>query len=111
MTEARLFADYLREIEKGRLHQELSVKFQELVQAVAESGRAGKLSLVVDVKPFKKSGEAVELNTMIKLSAPQPERDAQLYFITPEFNLSRRDPRQGDIEEQLHTIDGGRAGA
>jgi hypothetical protein len=110
MTEARLFADYLREIEKGQLHQELSVKFQELVQAVAESGRAGKLSLVVDVKPFKNNAETVELNTAIKVIAPQPERSAQLYFITPEFNLSRRDPRQGDFEESLTTIDGGRAG-
>ena len=108
MTE-RLFADYLRELHRGQIHEELSGRFRELIQAVSETGRAGSLTLKLTVKPTGGiDSETVALGVSIKAVPPEPERHAALYFVTPEFNLSRRDPRQGDFEEHLETIEGGK---
>lgn len=107
---ARLFADYLREIDKGRLHAELSGRFQELVEAVSQVGKAGSVTLKLSLKPASEmDGGVVTLSGEVKLTAPQPKRSATIFFVDEEFNLSRRDPRQGDIEDSLRGIDGGRA--
>ena len=106
---ARLFGDYLREIDKGRLHAELSAKFQDLIQAVSEHGKAGSVTMKVTLTPPKgMDGDIVTLRGEVKLAAPQPNMNGTIFYVDEEFNLSRRDPRQGDIEDTLQGIDGGK---
>ena len=106
---ARPFTDYLREIDRGRLLDELSEKFQSLIESVAETGKAGSISLKLSLKPTGGiDSETASLATDVKVQTPQPSRNPSLYFVTPDFNLSRRDPRQSDLEEHLHAVDGGR---
>lgn len=106
---ARLFADYLREIDKGKLHAELSTRFQELVEAVAQVGKGGAVTLKLSVKPASNlDAEVLTVAGSVKLAAPEPQRSATIFFVDDDFNLSRRDPRQGDIEDSLRGIDGGK---
>lgn len=106
---ARLFGDYLREIDKGRLHAELSARFQDLIQAVSEHGKAGSVTVKIGLKPVSgMDGDVVRLAGEVKLNAPQPTLNETLFYVDDTFNLSRRDPRQGDIEDTLQGIDGGK---
>ena len=107
--DARLFTDYLREIDRGRLLEELSTRTQELVQAIAETGKRGAITLKLDINPSSKiDTETVAVVASVKVALPEAERHSTLYFVTPEANLSRRDPRQGDIEDHLNVLEGGR---
>jgi hypothetical protein len=45
--------------------------------------------------------ETVTLTAALDVKLPKPERVSSLFFITPENNLTRRDPRQGDFEDHL----------
>lgn len=104
---ARLFADYLREIDKGRLHAELSTRFHELVEAVSTIGKGGTVTLKLNVKPMSNMDSGVvNVAGEVKLAAPSPERSATLFFVDDEFNLTRRDPRQHDIEDSLRVMPG-----
>jgi hypothetical protein len=99
---ARMFSDYLREIERGQLLNDLSSEMQALVQAVYDTGKAGALTLKIAIKPEgRASMETVTLTAALDVKLPKPERVSSLFFITPENNLTRRDPRQGDFEDHL----------
>ncbi len=105
---ARIFSDYLREVEKGRLLTDLSEDFQRLVQAVSETGQGGSLTLRLAVKPQGGiDAETVTIMGDVKTTLPREARAATLFFVTPEFNLSRRDQRQMDLDDRLRAVEEG----
>ncbi len=105
---ARLFTDYLRELDKGRVIEELSTGMQELISCIMETGKRGSLTLKIDIAPSSKiDTETVAVVASLKITSPEPDRHSTLYYITPENNLSRRDPRQMDLEDALTVHTGG----
>lgn len=44
------------------------------------------------------SGGAIEITDEIKARIPEMPRGTSLFFATPEGNLQRNDPRQGELE-------------
>lgn len=88
----RPFADVLRELDKGRVHTELSDKLQELLAAVLDVRKPGTLQLTVKVTPIK-SESMVEVTASVAAKTPKAARTS-VFFVTDSHNLSRDNPQQ-----------------
>lgn len=91
----RLFTDILREVGAGRLVDELSEKMQGLVAAVSATGRPGKITLELSVRP--NGNTAVILTDKVKLKEPEPKHGDNVFFIVGSGDLTRSDPRQAEL--------------
>jgi|SRR5215469_7544112 len=91
--QTRPFADVLLELSKGRVHNDASFALQDLVAAVADTGKKGSLSLVITVTPSKADGQ-VEVTAEVKTKPPTPKPATSLFFVTDDHNLSRENPEQ-----------------
>jgi hypothetical protein len=104
----RPFMDTLRELGRGDCHDELTEEMAKLVQTVRERGKAGELTLKVKLKPAGKGeSDMLVLEHAISTKLPPRERPQTIMFATEDGELTRRDPRQMDLED-LRPIDGGR---
>ena len=93
----RPITDLLRELRNGQLLEDLASQMATLVSAVESTGKAGSLTLKLDVKPFEKHGGAMVVRDTIKLAAPKIESSGTVLFATPEGALQRSNPRQDDL--------------
>ena len=81
-----------------------SAKLQELVSAVDETGKAGRIDLTISVKKATRGG-AMILTGKVKLTKPaEPALEAML-FATPEGNLVADDPHQKKLDLQTVPAD------
>lgn len=97
MGNSRAFHDFLREHRNGVTHDELSDALQDLVAAVIEEQKAGKLTLTVSIKPLGKS-DGLEVSAEVKSVPPKTQPGVSIFFASPENNLVRQDPRQQTME-------------
>lgn len=93
---ARPFTDTLRDLRGGEVLDELSAKLNEVVGAVTTTGKEGKVTLTLKLKPMN-NGAMLQIDDDITASVPKPATGGTVMFPTPENNLSRRDPRQPDL--------------
>jgi hypothetical protein len=93
----RPFMDFLREHRTGITHDMLSDALQELVAAVTQEGKAGKLVLTIGVKPLGKN-DGLEVSAMVECKPPKETAGTAIFFPTPDNNLVRQDPRQQAME-------------
>jgi len=91
----RPFIDTLRDIEYGHLLEELADVQQEVVDAVMETGKKGQITITLNYNP-EGQGQ-VTIATDLKKKIPALPRGKSLFFVTPDRNLSRQDPRQMEI--------------
>ncbi|WP_327710074.1 hypothetical protein OG912_16995 [Streptomyces sp. NBC_00464] len=91
----RPFASFLQEQSGGQLHDELSTRLHELIEAIRETGKAGSLSLKIDIKPIAGTdGRTLTVMDTVAARLPKTERPKSIFFATDDGNLSRTDPRQ-----------------
>lgn len=88
----RPFADVIRDIDKGRLHAELSDKTQELIAAVMDVRKAGTIQVTIKVEPSKASG-MVEVSATTATKTPKTSRTS-MFFVDSDHNLRRDNPDQ-----------------
>ena len=98
MANSRPFQLFLAEHRNGVLHDELSDKLQELVAAVAEENKGGVLTLKINVKPPSAGNGALTVTDEIKLAKPKETKSGSIFFVSPENNLVREDPRQTKLD-------------
>lgn len=94
---ARPITDTLRHIGGGVFIDLASDKMNELVTAVSESGKAGKLTLEVSVKKATRGG-AMHITGKLSLKKPAEEPMEAMLFATPEGNLVADDPKQTKLD-------------
>ncbi len=92
----RPFAAFIHEQRGGGLHGELTEALADLVLAVTEHGAKGTLQLQVIVAP-NKDGATVTVSDKIKLTMPEGERGAAIFFADEDGNLTRQNPRQQEL--------------
>lgn len=92
----RTFTQTLEAMRFGELSDELTKKLRDLTLKVDDRKRAGSLTLTIKLKPG--SGGQIELVDDIKVTEPKADKGSTLMFATPEGNLQRNDPRQGELE-------------
>lgn len=88
----RPFNDTFRDIEHGHLMDELTDLQQQLVTAVSNTNKPGKITIELNYKP-EGQGQ-LTIKATVKSKIPEPARGSSLFFMTPEGNLLREDPRQ-----------------
>lgn len=98
-SQVRPFAAVLRELDRGNVHDELSELLHELVEAVRETGKKGKIQLTIEVKPIK-PGQVDTLVATASIAAAPPKGDppTTVFFTDQTGNLTREDP---DRDNQL----------
>jgi len=89
--------DFLREHRTGITHDTLSDALQELVAAVAQEGKAGYLTLKIGIKPRGKD-DGLDVSAEIACKPPKETPGSSVFFVTPENNLVREDPRQRNMD-------------
>lgn len=94
----RPFAAWLREVQNGRTHDEATTKLAEVVEAVAETGKAGKLTLTFTIKPMKGNTDVLLVEDAVVSKAPQHDRKASIFYPDEHGNLTRTDPHQPELE-------------
>lgn len=92
----RPFIDTLREIEYGHLLEELAASQKEVIDAVMLTGKKGAITITLSYTP-EGDGQITAVADL-KAKVPQLPRGKTLFFVTPERNLSRQDPRQRELE-------------
>jgi hypothetical protein len=92
----RPFVDTLRTLRSGLCEDELATALQSVVQAVSETGKAGSLTLTIDVKPMNAAGALVITDT-IKTKLPVEKSAGTVLWATPEGNLQLNHPKQNDL--------------
>lgn len=95
---ARPFLDLLREHRNGLTHDELTEALNEVVEAVTSERKAGSITLRISVKPH--ADGAVMVADDIKIVKPKPTKGGSIFFVTPENNLIRDDPKQSRLPLQ-----------
>lgn len=88
----KTFDETLKDIEYGHLSRELAEVQQEIVKAVSETNKAGSITLTLSFKP--EGNGQLTIKADIKKKIPQLPRGTSLFFMTPEGNIQREDPRQ-----------------
>lgn len=92
---ARPFIDTLRDIEAGHLLDELTDAQHSLVDAIRLTGKQGELTIKLVYKPDGAGQMTIKAD--IKSKEPALSRGTSLFFLTPEGNLTRKDPRQQEM--------------
>ena len=94
--QTRPFADTLRDLDKGRVHTELSEKTQELIEAVLLVRKAGTVQLTLKVEPAKGSEDMVTVLATVAAKVPRTAR-ASTFWVTDDHNLTRSNPVQPQL--------------
>lgn len=90
----RPFADFLRDQNKGRTHDELTDELHTLIGRIKETGKKGELTLRISIEPNKKNPDVLQVSDLVVVKVPQPERKASIFYTDPDGNLTGTDPQQ-----------------
>lgn len=77
------------------LLDEAGDKLSELVRAVSATGKAGSLTIKLDLKPS--TAGALAVKPTVKVTLPKGLPAESLLWPTPEGNLITEDPRQSKL--------------
>lgn len=94
----RPFFDTARELRRGEFLDECADGLNAVVNAVEETGKAGKLVIELTIKPASKGQGAMIVADKITPKLPALPAGETVLFATPEGNLQANDPRQGNLE-------------
>lgn len=86
-----------RHIGGGTFIDQASDKLAELIRAVNESGRAGKVELIIGVKKATRGG-AMHITGKVRLTKPLEEPMEAMLFSTEDGRLMTEDPNQAKLD-------------
>lgn len=93
-----LALEVIKQLRGGRTQEELSEGINQLVQECRKTGKKGQITLKIDIKPDKGDSGQYFITDEIKIKEPTFERGQTLMWGTPEGNLQRTDPNQGELD-------------
>lgn len=91
----RPITDTLRLLDGGAFMDQCSDLLAETVKGVEETGKAGKLTITLDLK---KAGGAIAVRGKVTNKAPEALPDETLLWATVEGNLVTDNPAQRKLE-------------
>lgn len=97
----RRFSNFIGEIRRGDLDEELSVALANVVKEVNQQQKAGSLDLKIKITPNKLEG-TVFIQALVNEKPPKSEPGQSIFYIDKDNQLRREDPRQmsiGDLEK------------
>lgn len=94
---ADLFLHTVSELRSGRTQQELSETLNDLVGKCRDTGKKGAITLKISIIPDKGDTGQYFLTDTITTKEPEFERGQTIMWGTPDGNLQRTDPSQGEL--------------
>ena len=91
----RPITDTLRLLQGGAFLDACSEKLAEAVKSVEETGKAGKLTITLDLK---KSAGAIAILAKVTNKVPEAKADEDLMWATVEGNLTLQNPNQRSLD-------------
>ena len=91
------FSTALAAAHRGDLLDTLDDELREVIDAVRESGKKGKLVVTLSVETSKPGSDIVELEWTSKATAPKAPRTKSLFY-DGDGRLHRDDPRQAKLD-------------
>lgn len=91
------FVETLALIRDGQLVLQLTDELQDVITSVVEHAKPGSITLKLKVEP--NGDNAVTIISEVKAVAAKPGVGKAIFYADQGGNLSRRDPRQRDIED------------
>lgn len=97
------------EARNGKIAADINRKFGDLMAGILETGKAGKITVTLAVKPARLKDHQVaevEVSHDCKIAKPEQDVGAAVFFVTPEGGLTRSDPEQAALfEEQAQQVE------
>lgn len=87
-----MISNFLNGLRGGRTVIELEEAIREVSREVAETGRAGSITLSITIEPGGASRFVVK--DKIGSKVPEHNRESSIFFQLENGDLSRNDPRQ-----------------
>lgn len=87
----------LQEHRGGTTHEEISDAIREVVAAVSDERKAGKVTITVSIKPLGKQ-DGLDIAIECKAQPPKQTPGSAVFFATVDNDLQRQDPRQTTME-------------
>lgn len=97
---AKPISETLRMFQGGDFNVRCGELLAGILRGVEDTGKSGKLTIVLDVKA---NNGAVSVLAKVTDKTPEKLPDADLYWTTPEGNLTVQNPAQQALD--LRTID------
>lgn len=100
------FIDTFIEMRNGGAAIEMQESLEKVIQAVRDTGKTGKITLALTVKPATKGDDVdmVFLQDTIKAECPKPNKKETVFFVGPDNSLSRQDQRQLSMLDGLKDV-------
>lgn len=95
----------LERLRGGQMLDEASDMLAEIVRAVDSTGKAGELTIKLQVKKLSRSG-ALEVIDKVTAKVPEETQITTMMYPTPEGNLITEDPRQQKLDLKVPQIAG-----
>ena len=92
-----LFSYTVNQLGGGSVQEELSEELAEIVKLCGQTGKVGKLTLTLAIKPRGTAGQ-FELVATYKSAPPEYDREVTILFGTEAGGLQRNDPRQQSLD-------------
>ncbi|HXR75193.1 MAG TPA: hypothetical protein VN737_04400 [Bryobacteraceae bacterium] len=93
----------LTDMRSGAVAMDINNKFNEMIQAVLETGGKGELTITLKAEPskFGMGGAVLEVQTehQCKMKKPELAVGKSFFFVTKEGQLTREDPAQAAMFE------------
>lgn len=93
------FVQLMQNFRRGTLISAADAKLAELLEAIAETGKGGTLTVTIPLKMNK--GGQIECDPKVDIKKPVRDIGTGIYYLDGENRLTRRDPNQMDIEDEL----------
>jgi hypothetical protein len=97
--QVRPFADVLRDLDRGRVADQASVSITDLVRSVIETGKKGRVTLHVEIEPWKGNAATLQVSARVDSRLPQDAPAAGIFFPDADGNLHRNDPSQPTFDD------------
>lgn len=92
-----LFLFTLGQLRGGKTAEELSADLNQLVQDCRNVGKKGELTLKITIEPDKGDAGQYFIDSNVKVTAPKFAKSKTMFWGTPDGNLQRQDPNQGEL--------------
>lgn len=93
------FLEFMQTFRRGELLRQADEHLSNIVAEMKETGGDGKLTVELPLK-FNKAGQ-IEVNPKLTPKVPQRPIGTGIYFADDDGRLTRRDPSQYDIEDEI----------
>ncbi|HMT45485.1 MAG TPA: hypothetical protein PKE59_00055 [Novosphingobium sp.] len=98
-TDKMNFIQLLQATRRGEIVREADDLLAEMVRAIHEHGGKGDLTLKLSVK--KNDAEQLEITPTLNMKKPRRALGIGIAYATGEGELSRTDPQQDDLFDEL----------